>query len=521
VTFKGFISADARLPKKLQELKGNLGDVLDGLKEKAGDKLKISIQDPQAGNGELAKRIQDEYGFQPMVAGLTDDTRFYFYMVLDQGGRSIPVQLPEQLDKAHLKRAIQSGLKRFAGGLLKTVALYTPQPRRSPYQQSRSERYNQLASQLRENAVVRRTDLKSGHVPEGSDLLLVVAPWELSDRQLFTIDQFLMRGGTVVVAASSYDVSLGRTGINAKKKDTGLEDWLRQKGLSLGKTMVLDPQNTPFPIPVERDVGGYKVREVHNLDYPYFADIRSEGMTDSSAITADLGQVTMSWPSPIEVDKKTLGDRKLTRLLESSPDSWTSDSSKVTPDVTAQGISPFEPEGKRGSQLLGAVVQGQFQSYFKDRPNPMLKSEGKDGAKDGKNGGAGKGDKKDDGPDVAGVIDRSPDSARVVLYSSASFLGDTALQLVSSGTQNRYTKPVELVQNTVDWALEDPGLLALRGKSHFSRLLRPLSEQAQMFWEYLNYALALAGLLILFGIQRWARKRRETQYLAVLNEGRA
>ena len=78
--------------------------------------------------------------------------------------------------------------------------------------------------------------------------------------QLFAVDQFLMKGGTVVIAASPYDVSM-QGNLNANKAPSGLEDWLKSHGLSLGDGMVLDPQNSPLPIPVEREVAGIPVRQ--------------------------------------------------------------------------------------------------------------------------------------------------------------------------------------------------------------------------------------------------------------------
>ena len=111
-------------------------------------------------------------------------------------------------------------------------------------------------------------------------------------------------------------------------------------------------------------------------------------------------------------------------------------------------------------------------------------------------------------------------AARLILFGSSSFLSDTALDLIAGATRTQYLNPVQLVQNAIDWSLEDPGLLAIRGRSHFSRLLEPLSQDTQRFWEYLNYAAGLGGLAIVFGLQRFVRRRRERYYLAVLKEGR-
>ena len=80
---------------------------------------------------------------------------------------------------------------------------------------------------------------------------MVVAPEAVNEKQLFAMDQFLMRGGTVVIAASPFAVGLDRD-LTVEKKATGLEEWLAFNGIKLSEEMVLDPQNSPFPVPVQR-----------------------------------------------------------------------------------------------------------------------------------------------------------------------------------------------------------------------------------------------------------------------------
>src|SRR3546814_2403580 len=64
-----------------------------------------------------------------------------------------------------------------------------------------------------------------------SDLLLfVAAPEKLGEKELFAIDQFLMKGGTVVLAASPFVPTFAQ-GFAARKVDTGLEDWLAHHGI--------------------------------------------------------------------------------------------------------------------------------------------------------------------------------------------------------------------------------------------------------------------------------------------------
>jgi ABC-2 type transport system permease protein len=119
------------------------------------------------------------------------------------------------------------------------------------------------------------------------------------------------------------------------------------------------------------------------------------------------------------------------------------------------------------------------------------------------------------------VVETSPASAKLILIGSASFLTDTAISLATEATRTVYTKPVEMIENAVDWSLEDRGLLALRGRGQYSRLLEPLDRGQQVFWEYLNYALALGGLGLVYWMHRRRRAARQRRYRALMWAGRA
>ena len=75
-----------------------------------------------------------------------------------------------------------------------------------------------------------------------------------------------------------------------------------------------------------------------------------------------------------------------------------------------------------------------------------------------------------------------------------------------------------MVANTLDWALEDGGLLGIRSNAHFNRSLPPLEKDEQLFWEYLNYLLALAALIVIALWQRHGRLRRQQRYLQDLGD---
>jgi ABC-2 type transport system permease protein len=116
------------------------------------------------------------------------------------------------------------------------------------------------------------------------------------------------------------------------------------------------------------------------------------------------------------------------------------------------------------------------------------------------------------------VIDRSPESARIILIGSNAFATDAVLNLASEGLGTLYTQPLQFLQNAIDWSLEDRGLLSIRSRAQFARTLEPLERSGQLFWEYLNYGLALLGLVAVWGWRRAARRSEQARYRAILAE---
>lgn len=84
-----------------------------------------------------------------------------------------------------------------------------------------------------------------------------------------------------------------------------------------------------------------------------------------------------------------------------------------------------------------------------------------------------------------------------------------------------YTRPIEFLQNVIDWAIEDPALLSLRGKTQFAHTLHPMTARTQVILEYLNYGFAALGLFLVWIWRRFVQFRDRTSYIRILSEVKA
>ncbi|MCW8127266.1 Gldg family protein [Microbulbifer halophilus] len=512
--FTAYVSADDQLPKQLADFRQTVREVAETFQNSAGDRLSVEFVDPEAGGGQVAEQIAADYGFQPMAAGLLGRP-FYFYLTLARGDRVVQISL-DDLQKQGLERNFESAIKRFASGFTKTVAMVAPEQNVGRGQHFRSgPRFSQLEQLLGAELNVEREDIGDGRVSGNADILLLLSPRNLDEKQLFAVDQFLMKGGTVIAATSPYSADLSNRSLSLSPVDSGLDKWLEHMGLKVEDKLVLDPRNSAFPVPVTRNVGGFQLQELRMLDYPYFVDVRGEGLNADNPISANLPQATMSWASPISVDKKKSAEREITELLKSSGGAWLSSSTDVMPQLVNGSVSTFEPQGETGSRLLGAISAGRFDSYFADRESPLLADAEQSGeAEEG--GESGETDGGAELETLPSLISRSPESARIILFSSNDFLRDQVIGMAGSAVGSEYRNTLQLVANSVDWALEDAGLLSIRSRSHFNRTLPPLDHSAQLFWEYLNYICALLALGLVALVQQLRKRARRRQYRQLL-----
>ena len=366
---------------------------------------------------------------------------------------------------------------------------------------------------LAENVRLKDTDLQDGRVPADVDMLLLLGPDNLNEKQLFAVDQFLMQGGTVMMATSPFDVKITNT-LQASKHKSGLEEWLTHHGLSIVESMVLDPKNASLPVPVRRNLGPISVNEIQMMPYPHFPDIRKAGLNDDTPVTSGLGQLTLNWASPLSVDLTKNSKREVIELLHSSSQSWTSDTLNIMPDYRKYPDFGFPAESERQPYLLGVSVKGTFISWFSGKESPLLeKKEEKE-----ETSMQDAAETEEEKTVVSSIIEHSSDSARIILIASNTFASDGVINLASQGQNTLYTSPLEFVQNSIDWSLDDQGLMSIRSRAQFSRTLFPMEQNTRLFWEYLNYGLALMGLLLVWFLHKFLLKKKQIHYKNVLAE---
>ena len=490
------------LPEWLAPVPATIESVAQEIETQSNGKFKLEVVDVDDPNSSINRQTLAQQGVQAIPVGLFSDQSYYLHMLLTAADQQELLFPSGDLSEADIRSTIESGLKRASSGFLKVIGLWTPPDAPVPNafgQQAPSfKQYNQIADTLRAEYSVRQVDLSSGQVPGDVDVLLVIAPQNMSETERYAIDQYLMRGGSVVVTAGNYalnpDQFTGQLGVQVI--DNGLRDMLAGYGIDVQQALVMDTQNEPFPVQVVRDLGGLQVQEIQAINYPFFVDVRRDGMAADSPMLAGLQAVTLNWASPVVVDEAKNAGRDITVLLNSSPGSWLRTDTNVQPNLETFPEYGFPIEGQQKSYPLAVSVQGVFESYFKGKPSPL------EAPQEGEAAAA------ETPAHTIGTIESSPDMARLVVIGSAEFLNDIVFNLSRNLTFERYLNSLQFTQNAVDWSVEDLDLLTIRARGTSTRVLNPLTERDEVFWEVANY---VAALLVLIGLAVIWRVRRQNE----------
>ncbi|MFN3202572.1 MAG: Gldg family protein [Bradymonadia bacterium] len=499
-----YISPDS-LPDQLKKVPEQLQKVVDELKEKAGGKFSYELKDPSKDQA-LAQAINMKYGFRPMSMDFLSEQTFYMYLLIDVEGRLEQIFLQGDIKEADLRTAVESALKRATPGFMKTVALLTEQPEQPqnnpmlppqmqpPPKQADYRAIEQLFSQ---EFQVKRIEAKEGQIDSDVDVLVVAKPGQLTPKQQYAIDQFLMRGGSVV-ALAGYDVNFDpQKGFTAAAENPRLLKLLAHYGVGVEPAFAMDPQSAQIPLPVQKEVRGFQIRAIEMVSYPFFPDIRRDGFNEGHVALAGLANVALTWASPLKLAETLPEGLQREVLLETSSGSWMRKSMVMMPKTTdEQGRPVFEVEGDIGRRPVAVTLVGQITSYFNDKPSPLVDLSGAPPAEGQQIDRSGQ------------TIKQSVGDARLVVVGSSTFASDIITGLAQDASGGVYRGNFQFLRNIVDWALADTDLLQIRSAGAFARTLDPMEDSERTTWEVSNYGFALIALALVVFLAAGTRRRR-------------
>jgi ABC-type uncharacterized transport system involved in gliding motility auxiliary subunit len=219
--------------------------------------------------------------------------------------------------------------------------------------------------QLRQAFGLRAVPLNVQVIDPEIEVLLVAHAQNLSDNALYAIDQFVMRGGRLMVMVDPHSEAQGavadpQTGQPPRETGSNLAKLFDAWGIAFDNAQIVGDLK-----------GAWRVRaspgdRAQVVDYVAWYNIR-DGLNTNDPATAELSQVTVA--SAGSLAKKEGAAIEFTPLLTSSELSGPVELEKVKsfPDP-GRILGAFKPDGQR--RVIAARVRGELASAFAEPPAP-------------------------------------------------------------------------------------------------------------------------------------------------------
>jgi ABC-type uncharacterized transport system involved in gliding motility auxiliary subunit len=218
-------------------------------------------------------------------------------------------------------------------------------------------------------------------IPPDIDVLMLAHPQNLSDKTLYAIDQFVLRGGKALVFVDPLSELQAAHPSQASPPGaptaSNLERLFKSWGFEVPSNTVAGDRRDAQRVGVP--VAG---RGSRPLDYIAWLNLKADNLNRDDMITADLSHINMASSGIIEpiADAKTHIEPLITTSLDSTK--IPADKLSGLPDVAGL-LAEFKPDNQR--YILAARVTGPAESAFPDgppKPPEPAKPEAKEGATD-------------------------------------------------------------------------------------------------------------------------------------------
>jgi len=341
-------------------------EMLQRYQQVAGDKIRLEFYDPEPFSDTEDRAMA--YGLQgvPVDQG---GTQIYFGLAgtnLQDDERTIVFFQTErqrflEFDLTKLVYEL-SNPKRPVVGVMSTLPL-DGDPRMMMMTQGRGPQGQPYASTmlLRQTNSVKTVATDVQVIDPEIEVLLVAQAVALSDATQYAIDQFVMRGGRLMVMVDPWSEAMAATpGPNGQPlPDTSSElpKLFDAWGIEFNTQYIVGDLTGAWRVragPEERNQA---------VNYVAWYNIR-DGVNHDDAATVDLGQVGVA--SAGFLKKKDGADITFTPLLTTSARSGLVPAEQVRQPRPAQMLAEFKPDGTQ--RVIAARVRGVLKSAFEGPP---------------------------------------------------------------------------------------------------------------------------------------------------------
>ena len=498
---------DGDLPAGFKQLQNSTKEILDEMRVYAGDKLQYEFIDPSKSSdakirqniykeltrkglkySNLTSRDGDKTSEQIVFPGAIlayREKEYPIQLLKNTMGTDPTVMLNNSIQQ--LEYEISSAIKKAMNTIPKKIAFIKGHGEASKMELQSISRSLGEFYQYKDVTINGQVNALSGY-----HAAIIVGPDSMiSEKDKYVLDQFVMNGGKTMWFIENAQVNIDSLHKNSISLglavNNNLNDQLFKYGARVNSDFVMDIQSLPIPMITGR-IGDQPKQEL--FPWYYFPLIFS---SVKHPITNNLDAIASNFIGTID----TVGGKG----IKKTPLLFTSKYSKVTnaPTRVAYNILRDPPDERRfnkGAQMVGVLLEGEFESVFKNRisdkisTNPEFKFKGES------------------------------EFNKMIVISDADIIknevkanGNEFYELGYYKYTNRNYGNKEFILNSINYLLDDDNLIFSRVKEFKLRILNSqrVTKEKQK-WQIFNTAIPIAFIILIGAIVGYLRRKKYTSH---------
>jgi ABC-type uncharacterized transport system involved in gliding motility auxiliary subunit len=423
-------------------------EFLEEIAARAGGKINLHVVDPQPFSDDEDRAA--EFGLQPLPVGNGGESVYFGLAGTNStdGRSAIPNFTPDreeflEYDVAKLIQELGTPKKPVIG-LLSSIGL---QGQFNPQTGQMGEPWP-IYTQLQQLFTVRTLTSDLDHIDKDVDVLMLVHPKQLQPKTLYAIDQFVMRGGRLLLLVDP-DAGADLSGQNPANPlaaamadhSSDLEPLLATWGVDYDPTKVIGDLERGLEVRTNASSG--PVRHIGILG------LRRADMDPKDVVTASLESINLATVGSLSkrAGAKTTFEPLLMSSTSAEPLPAQRFHALVDPSTLRDG---FKSTGTR--YAIAARITGPVDSAYPNGPPPDLKPVA--------------------GPPIAHLA-KSSTPANIVVIADTDFLMDylwvQQRELLGQRIAQAFANNGDFIANILDNLSGSSALISIRGRASFSR----------------------------------------------------
>jgi len=498
------IYLDGDLPAGFKRLKNSTREMLEEFRVYANDNIQYEFIDPSAEPDqkvrndiyrELSKKGLNYTNLKTKDGDKVSEQIVFPGLIMSYREREVPLQLLKSQIGADPEVMLNNSIQQLEYELISTIKKVSENyKKRLAFIEGHGElkelEVADISQALSEFYAVERIKIDGKlDALDYLDAIIIAGPdSQYTEKDKYMIDQFIMKGGKVLWLVESVFAdqdSLRKNTITlGLPKSVNLEDQLFKYGVRINTDFILDLRALPIPI-ITGMIGNQPKQEF--FPWYYYPLLMSE---NKHPIVNNIEAVMSNFVSSIDTVGSNANIRKTPLLQTSQYTKLVLAPHRISFNILRE--APDERSYTKSFQNVAILLEGEFESVFKNRLNPEVTQN----------------------PDFK-YRDLSKETKMIVI-SDADIIRNKVnwdkKEFYALGydrfTQRTYGNK-EFIMNCMHYLLDDDGLINARSKEFRIRLLdKQRIEKEKKKWQILNTAFPIALVLLFGSLLAWIRKRK-------------